>query len=125
MPEKLIQWEWISYGCQLPLLTPLSFELKEGDNTIEINVTEEAFYLVIYISLVISIFQAMLKLKLRMEGLIIIEAEKMDSSNDSSIRPVAEYDTALTPYTTSAKVLNVIDSASFHEARQDWLINLM
>jgi len=120
MPEKLIQWEnEYLMDASYRYSTPLSFELKEGDNTIEINVTEGSLLLGnIYLTGDIDIPSYVKAEAADGEELIIIEAEKMDSSNDSSIRPVAEYDTALTPYTTSTKVLNVIDSASFHEAGQ-------
>ena len=46
-------------------------------------------------------------------GLIILEAEQMTKRNNPNIRSGAEYNTALTPYSSRLQVQNLIDDESF------------
>jgi len=122
MPDKKIQWEnMYLMDASYRHSEPLAFELKEGKNELEIKFSEGSMLLGnIYLSGIKETDIPVYQKNQAMAGdkIITIEAEKMTSSNDSSIRPIAEYDTSLTPYSTSKKVLNVIDSASFNEAGQ-------
>lgn len=55
---------------------------------------------------------------------IIIEGEKSTSQNSSSIRPAGAFDTNLTPYNSSKRVLNYLDGASFSKARDKVTYNV-
>ncbi|UUX35383.1 extracellular solute-binding protein [Fundicoccus culcitae] len=47
---------------------------------------------------------------------IIIQGESIVSQSDSSIRPAAAFNDALTPYNATSRVLNYLDGASFKQA---------
>ncbi len=120
LPEKLVQWEHKpvmdgSYRYS----TPLNLLLKEGRNEIDLTISEGSFLLGnIYLSgdEVIPQYE---KVKAK-DGndIYTIEAENMLYRNDSSIRGASEFDTALTPYSTTNKVINILDGASFKDAGQ-------
>lgn len=120
VPDKLIQWEnkYISDGSYRHSM-PFEIELKKGDNEFIIQVSEGEFYLGnFYISGKEELASYSKAMAMDGKEVIVIEGEDMLYRNDSSIRPVNEYDTFLTPYSTDKKVLNVIDSASFNNAGQ-------
>ena len=50
------------------------------------------------------------------DALIVIEGEKIDSRNKSSIRAAGEFDPQLTPYETEHRKMNFLDGASFDAA---------
>jgi len=120
VPDKLIRWEnkFIMDGSYRRS-TPLALELKEGENTFEINISEGSMMLGnIYLCGESEVPDYSKRKAMDGNKIITIEAERLDYRNDSSIRAACEYDTALTPYETSHKVLNVIDAASFRDAGQ-------
>lgn len=120
VPEKLIRWEnkFIMDGSYR-YSTPLALELEKGKNTIEISITEGSLLLGnIYLSGKVEIPDYTEQEAMAGDKIILIEAERLDYRNDSSIRATCEFDTALTPYETSHKVLNVVDAASFRDAGQ-------
>ena len=49
-------------------------------------------------------------------GLIVIEGERIDARNKSSIRAAGEFDPHLTPYETGHRRMNFLDGASFDTA---------
>lgn len=120
VPNKLIQWENKFFmDASYRNSTPFELELKDGLNEITIDVSEGSFLLGnLYLSGEESIPEY--EKAVAMDGVINItlEGEDMDFRNDSSIRAINEYDTFLTPYSTTNKVMNVIDSASFKDAGQ-------
>jgi len=120
VPKKLKRWEnKFVMDSSYRYSTPLAIELKKGENVIEIEVSEGSMLLGnIYLSGEEEIPDYTKNQAMSGDKIIIIEAEQMDYRNDSSIRPTCEYDTALTPYNTSKKVLNVIDASSFEDAGQ-------
>lgn len=120
IPDKRLQWEnKYIMDTSYRYSTPLALELKEGKNTIELNISEGSMLLGnIYLTGETAIPKYTKADAMEGAQVIELEAERMDYRNDSSIRPTGEYDVALTPYDTSAKILNVIDSASFNKAGQ-------
>ncbi|ANX01027.1 ABC transporter substrate-binding protein [Thermoclostridium stercorarium subsp. leptospartum DSM 9219] len=119
-PEKLPRWEkkFVMDGSYR-YSAPFAFELKKGENIIELNITEGAMLLGnIYLSGETKIPDYSKQEAMDGDRIIIIEAERIDYRNDSSIRATCEFNTALTPYDASKKVLNVIDAASFKDAGQ-------
>ena len=50
--------------------------------------------------------------------LVVLPGEDISYKNDSTIRPVGEYNTALTPYSASHLVLNMLDGNSFDTGGQ-------
>lgn len=46
-------------------------------------------------------------------GLITLQAEQVGARNNPNIRPAADYDTALTPYSSGKKVINYIEDLSY------------
>lgn len=120
VPEKLKRWEnkFVMDGSYR-YSTPLLIELNQGENVIEIEISEGSMLLGnIYLSAPVEIPDYVKNQAIEGDKIIIIEAEEIDYRNDSSIRPTCEYDSFLTPYSTSQKVLNVIDAASFTDAGQ-------
>ena len=120
VPDKLIRWEnkFIMDGSYRHS-APLALELKKGQNIIEMNISEGSLLLGnIYLCGESEIPDYRKQEAMAGDKVITIEAERLDYRNDSSIRATCEYDTALTPYETSHKVLNVIDAASFKDAGQ-------
>lgn len=120
VPSKVLQWEnKFIMDTSYRYSTPLSLELKEGDNRIDIHISEGSVLLGnIYLSGEKVIPEYSKAEAMDGDLVIKLEAERMDYRNDSSIRPIGNYDSFLTPYDTSKRVLNVIDSASFKDAGQ-------
>ncbi len=119
IPDKVLSWESkYLMDASYRNSTPLALELKQGMNEIGLSVTEGSLLLGnLYLTKEIVVPQYE-KADIDGEGLVIIEGEDMDLRNDSSIRATCEFDTALTPYDTKNKVLNVLDGASFKDAGQ-------
>lgn len=120
LPNKLIQWEnKYIMDASYRHSEPLQLELNKGKNEITLQITEGNFLLGnLYLSgeyTVPSYEKAVAK-----DGNLVIsmEAEDMLYRNDSSIRATSEYDTILTPYSTTNKVMNILDGASFKDAGQ-------
>jgi ABC-type glycerol-3-phosphate transport system substrate-binding protein len=97
---------------------PLAIPLKKGENKLTVKI-EEGDMKIDSISLNPS--EELKKYTAQAvegNGFIQIEAEDLTYRNDSSIRPLAEYNTDVTPYNSSKKVLNILDAASFKRAGQ-------
>ncbi|MBE5922755.1 MAG: extracellular solute-binding protein [Lachnospiraceae bacterium] len=101
----------------------LQVQLTEGENTIELEMTEGD----LWISEIILSQKGSLesypeenatKVEVVTEEAIVIGAEFPTVRNDSSIRPTCEYDVNLTPYHTVKKKLNMLDGASYTDAGQ-------
>ena len=120
VPDKLFQWETkevsdASYRYSQPFL----LELKQGINEIFLEVKEISMLLGnIYLSGKEELPDYVPHKAMSGNNVYTIEAEDFTYRNDSSIRAICEYDSFLTPYSTSEKVLNVIDSASFADPGQ-------
>lgn len=120
LPEKKIQWEQkelmdASYRYSRPLLVQLS----AGKHTIGIEV-KEGTLLLGAVSLLAPEEIPAYTSSAKAEGdeLITIEAEDFYERNDSSIHAVGEYDSSLSPLSTTETVLNIVDEDSFNEAGQ-------
>lgn len=124
IPDKLISWQSkylidASYRNSMPL----ALELKKGMNEIGLSMTEGELLLGNLYLTKETVIPKYEKAEIDGEELYIIEAEEVDVRNDSSIRATSEFDTALTPYETKNKVLNVLDGASFKDAGQSITYN--
>lgn len=120
VPDKKIQWETkylmdASYRHD----TPLILEFQKGENEITLEVSEGSLLLGnMYLERVAMIPEYASSEKAEGNELITIQAEDFTYRNDSSIRAVAEYDTAVSPYNTTDTRLNTIDRDSFKDAGQ-------
>lgn len=97
---------------------PLAIPLKKGENKLTVKMEEGDMRID---SITLSSLEKLAKYTdQRVEGneLIQIEAEDITFRNDSSVRPLAEYNIDVTPYNSSKKVLNILDAASFKRAGQ-------
>lgn len=120
LPEKAKQWESkklsdASYRYSLPLCV----ELKKGEHTITINVSEGTFLLGnITLSKPEKIPEYEKSEKAEGSELITIEGENFAARNDSSIHAIGEYDAAVSPSYVRKTILNTVDEASFSDAGQ-------
>lgn len=120
VPEKEIAWESkylkdSSYRYTQPLMV----ELKQGANTIELELTEGNLLLGnLTLTAPEEIPEHTSGTEAAGSSLIEIQGEDFAGRNDSSIRAVCEYDVDLDPYDVESKVLNTIDSDSFTDAGQ-------
>ncbi len=121
VPDKVMKWsEKAIMDASYRYSTPLELELKKGENTITLNLTEGSikiggFYLESQET--IPEYESG-NVATGSNMLTAIQAERPTYRNDSSIRPTCEYDCDLDPYSTTKKTLNIIDSASFADAGQ-------
>ncbi len=121
VPNKDISWETAYFmDSSYRHSAPLAFELKKGTHTFSFNVKEGTFLLG-GISLTAPTTPASHKMGEKAEGdaIITLQGEDFNSSNDSSIHGVCEYDTSVAPFSVKEKVLNTIDSDSFDNAGQE------
>ncbi len=120
LPDKKIQWETkylmdASYRHSSPLI----LELQKGQNEVTLKVSEgEVLLGNMYLEKVTEIPEYSSSEVAAGDELIAIQGEEYTYRNDSSIRSVAEYDTAVAPYNTSDTRLNTIDRDSFKDAGQ-------
>lgn len=120
MPDKKIQWETkyfmdASYRHSIPLI----LEFQKGQNEVTLEVSEGSLLLGnMYLEKVTGIPVYTSSKEAAGSELITIQGEDFTYRNDSSIRSVAEYDTAVSPYNTSDTRLNTIDRDSFKKAGQ-------
>lgn len=120
LPDKKIQWETkylmdASYRHSSPLI----LELQKGQNEVTLEVSEGNVLLGnMYLEQVTDIPEYTSSEEAAGNELIVLQGEDYTYRNDSSIRSVAEYDTAVAPYNTSDTRLNTIDRDSFKDAGQ-------
>ena len=118
LPDKVQQWEkkYLS-DASYRYSEPLKVELTKGTHTFLITVNEGTFYLG-DITLAAPTYVTEYTGSEKAEGseLITIECEEFSYRNDSSIHATFEFDSALSPLSTSKKVLNLVDSDSFDTA---------
>lgn len=120
IPTKKIQWETkylmdASYRHD----TPLILELEKGQNEVSLEVSEGSLLLGnMYLERISEIPEYTSSKEAAGDELITIQGEDFTYRNDSSIRAVAEYDTAVSPFNTTDTRLNTIDRDSFKDAGQ-------
>lgn len=120
VPQKVYQWEseyLMDSGYRHS--DPLKMELKKGKHTLNIDVKEGNFLMGNLVLEAPSAPQAYTGSE-KADGaeLITIQGERYQTTNDSSIHGVAEYDTSVDPYEVKDTVLNTLDSDSFNTAGQ-------
>ncbi|MEG6612036.1 extracellular solute-binding protein [Pseudoclostridium thermosuccinogenes] len=115
MPVKRHEWKHTYlYGEDRLYSTPMSVYLQEGTNTLTMTCTEG--------DLIIG--DITLSPEKQLDGytaagkpdgdnIIVIEAEHMDRRNSPNIRPDSIFDTNLTPYSSTKKILNTVADYSF------------
>lgn len=120
IPNKVYEWEEKdlmdgSYRHSVPL----KVQLTKGTHVFKLGVKEGNFLLGNLILEAPSEVAAYNGSK-KADGneIIEVQGEKYDTTNNSSIHGVAEYDTAVTPYVTKDTILNTLDSDSFDTAGQ-------
>ena len=96
--------------------SPFLFELTAGEHTLLLQMQEGAVTLEglsVRAKAALPVYEGRAA-----EGnaLIVIEGERIDSRNKSSIRAAGEFDPNLTPYETRHRKMNFLDGASFDAA---------
>ncbi len=120
IPDKAMEWRNkyllpTSYRHSMPM----GVELDAGENTLTIEVAEGALLIGnIYLCPAPVVAEYTGSEAAAGDGFVDIQAETPTYRNDSSIRPVCEYDVDLYPYSVKEKELNTIDNASFKDAGQ-------
>jgi ABC-type glycerol-3-phosphate transport system substrate-binding protein len=120
IPDKKLQWETkYLMDASYRHSTPLILELQKGRNEVTLTVSEGSVLLGnMYLEKVTQIPEYTSSQPAEGSELITIQAEDFTYRNDSSIRAVAEYDSAVAPYNTTDTQLNTIDRDSFKDAGQ-------
>lgn len=107
------------YDLSYRISSPLGIYLNAGDNTISLENHERPMLIG---KLTLSGLKEVQPCKEKNiaggDNKIILEAERPSSKNDSSIRAKGEFNIAVTPYSDSKIVLNMIDGGSFKEGGQ-------
>lgn len=119
IPNKYMVWQtkYVS-DASYRYSTPLKLQLEKGENIITLSMTEGNLLIG---DIILSADKEIPDYKTGnvAEGnskIITIQAERPFMRNDSSIRPACEYDSDLSPYSSSKKVLNIIDAGSYNDA---------
>ncbi len=119
IPDKVMEWgNKPIHDASYRYSTPLALQLEEGENVITITLNEDKLKIGnFYLSAVtkLSPYEAN---SASGDFFVELEAERPAFRNDSSIRPTCEYDIDLKPYSSSKKVLNIIDGGSFADSGQ-------
>lgn len=120
IPEKLIRWESkYLMDASYRHSTPLTIQLEEGENEINLSVTEGSLLLGnMYLHKAVDEIKKNDSEPAKGNEVIVIEGEDFTYRNNSSIRATAEYEVDLTPYEIENTLLNTIDSESFKKAGQ-------
>lgn len=120
VPNKKIQWEseyLMDSGNRHS--DPLKVELKKGKHKLSFSINEGNFLMG---NLTLSAPETLKAYsgseKADGSEIITIQGEDYDTTNDSSIHGIAEYDTSVDPYAVGDTVLNTLDSDSFNTAGQ-------
>lgn len=120
-PLKVMEWQKkYVMDASYRYSTPLLLQLEEGENIIELTLTEGSM-MVGNFYLEAEPQYAEVKTSGTAEGnaeVITAQGEDALYKNDSSIRATCEYDPGLAPYDAKKKVLNMLDDASFADAGQ-------
>lgn len=95
---------------------PFLFEMTAGEHTLQFTVTDGG----------VEISAVTLRAPVEIpeyagqaaagDSLIVIEAEKLQSRSESSIRGAGEFNARLSPYSTEHRMINFLDGASFDAA---------
>jgi len=119
-PQKVMEWSYKPISDpSYRYSTPLYVQLEEGDNEITITLNEAELKIGnFYLKAEAKIDEYESGNTATGDFFVELEAERPLFKNDSSIRPTCEYDIDLSPYNSSKKVLNILDSGSFADAGQ-------
>lgn len=120
LPVKKVKWEHkAATDGAYRYSKPFEIELTKGSHEFEIEVNEGSFLLG-NITLEAPTIVKKHEPGITAEGnaLITIEAEDFYERNNSSIHAIGEFDSSLSPITSTSTVLNILDGDSFKEAGQ-------
>lgn len=95
---------------------PFLFELTAGEHTLRFTVQDggvDIFAVTLKAPVTIPAYEGQ---KAEGDGIIVIEAEKIASRSESSIRGAGEFNARLSPYSTDHRMVNFLDGASFDAA---------
>lgn len=95
---------------------PMLFELTKGEHIISFSVQDGGVDLSALTLKAPAKVPAYAGVAALGSNLIVIEAERLDSRNESSIRGAGEFNAVLSPYSNDHRVVNYLDGASFDEA---------
>lgn len=120
LPDKLIRWESKYFmDASYYHADPLVLELTKGRHELEFTVAEGNFLLGnMYLEAIKDIPEYTGSQPAPGNELITIQAEDFTYRNDSSIRPIVEFDASLDPYRIEDTLMNTIDKDSFKNAGQ-------
>lgn len=120
IPDKVYQWETKAVGdSSYRNADPLKLELKKGIHTVSMEIQEGNFLLG---NITLSGQKALAAYngseKADGDAIIEVQGEHFNTTNDSAIHGVTEYDAGVEPYEVGETVLNTLDSDSFSSAGQ-------
>lgn len=120
LPVKKQRWEFKNAtDGSYRYSEPFAIYLEKGERELELEVNEGTFLLGnVKLSKVDEIPEYKKGNKASGNELIVIEAEDFYERNNSSIHATGEYDSSLSPITTTSTVLNILDGDSFKDAGQ-------
>lgn len=120
LPDKLIRWESKYFkDASYYHADPLVLELQKGNHFFSFKVAEGSVLMGnMYLEAIQEIAEYTGSERAIGDQLITIQAEDFTYRNDSSIRPVAEFEAGLDPYEITNTLMNTIDKDSFKNAGQ-------
>ena len=95
---------------------PFLFELTAGEHTLRFTVQDGGVDIIAVTLKAPVTIPAYDGQKAEGDGIIVIEAEKIASRSESSIRGAGEFNARLSPYSTDHRMVNFLDGASFDAA---------
>ncbi|MBN2222604.1 MAG: ABC transporter substrate-binding protein, partial [Vallitaleaceae bacterium] len=118
-PRKELKWQEKAvmdgaYRYSDALLLPF----REGINTLELSVVEGEIAIASFELRKRNALPSYESQEVSGEEVLVIEGEAIHSRSDSSIRANGEYDVNLFPYSSTKKVLNILDGGSFKKSGQ-------
>jgi len=121
MPDKVYSWQnKYVMDSTYRYTEPLGIEFAQGKNTITIELGEGTLLLGdIALTAKPAVREYTGSEAASGNGFIEIQAENFTYRNNSAIHATCEYDPDLTPYQSSKRVMNTIDSTSFGEGGQE------
>ena len=95
---------------------PFLFEMKAGEHTLRLTVTDGGVEISAITLKAPAEIPAYAGQAAAGDSLIVIEAERLQSRSESSIRGAGEFNAKLSPYSTEHRMINFLDGASFDAA---------
>jgi len=97
-------------------ITPFLFELRAGEHTLTLTVKDGEMEIYAVSLQAPTAYAAYAGEEAVGDSIIVIEAERLDSRNSSSIRGGGEFTPSLSPYSNERRLVNYLAGGSFNQA---------